>query len=107
MAKVLGFNPQQSYIDMENTIKLQRSLIEELVKLNEGYEEEVKRLVGEYDKIYVLYTTIEEILKHYDPMQYGFPKVVDKEFMERMLSRRNNPNIEFIDFSKPKADEQV
>jgi hypothetical protein len=107
MAKVLGFNPQQSYIDMENTIKLQRSLIEELVKLNEGYEEEVKRLVGEYDKIYVLYTTIEEILKHYDPMQYGFPKVVDKEFMERLINRRNNPNIEFIDFSKPIVDEQV
>ena len=107
MAKVLGFNPQQSYVELHDTIKLQRSLIEELVKLNEGYEEEVKRLVGEYDKIYVLYTTIEEILKHYDPMQYGFPKVVDKEFMERMLSRRNNPNIEFMDFSKPKADEQV
>ena len=105
MAKVLGFNPQQSYIDMENTIKLQRSLIEELVKLNEGYEEEVKRLVGEYDKIYVLYTTIEEILKHYDPMQYGFPKVVDKEFMERIINRRNNPNIEFIDFSKQKESE--
>jgi hypothetical protein len=40
-------------------------------------------------------------------MQYGFPKVVDKEFMERLINRRNNPNIEFIDFSKPKADEQV
>jgi len=107
MAKVLGFNPQQSYIDMENTIKLQRSLIEELVKLNEGYEEEVKRLVGEYDKIYVLYTTIEEILKHYDPMVYGIPKVMDKEFMKKIINRRNNPNIEFIDFNKPKADEQV
>jgi hypothetical protein len=55
MAKVLGFNPQQSYIEMEDTIKLQRSLIEELIKLNEGYEEEVKRLVGEYDKLYEKY----------------------------------------------------
>jgi len=55
MAKVLGFNPQQSYIDMENTIKLQRSLIEELIRLNEGYEAEVKRLVGEYDKLYEKY----------------------------------------------------
>jgi hypothetical protein len=63
--------------------------------------------VGEYDKIYVLYTTIEEILKHYDPMQYGFPKVVDNEFMQKIIIRRNNPNVEFIDFNKPKADEQV
>jgi hypothetical protein len=55
MAKVLGFNPQQSYIEMEDTIKLQRSLIEELIKLNEGYEQEVKRLVGEYDKLYEKY----------------------------------------------------
>jgi len=55
MAQVLGFNPQQSYIEMEDTIKLQRSLIEELVKLNEGYEAEVKRLVGEYDKLYEKY----------------------------------------------------
>jgi hypothetical protein len=55
MAKVLGFNPQQSYIEMEDTIKLQRSLIEELVRLNEGYEAEVKRLVGEYDKLYEKY----------------------------------------------------
>lgn len=107
MAKVLGFNPQQSYIELQDTIKLQRSLIEELVKLNEGYELEVKRLVGEYDKIYVLYTTIEEILKHYDPMEYGIPKVMDKEFMEKINFRRNNPNIEFIDFSKPIVDEQV
>jgi len=55
MAKVLGFNPQQSYIEMDNTIKLQQSLIEELIKLNEGYEGEVKRLVGEYDKLYEKY----------------------------------------------------
>jgi hypothetical protein len=55
MAKVLGFNPQQSYIEMDDTIKLQRSLIEELVRLNEGYEAEVKRLVGEYDKLYEKY----------------------------------------------------
>jgi hypothetical protein len=55
MAKVLGFNPQQSYIEMDDTIKLQRSLIEELVRLNEGYEGEVKRLVGEYDKLYEKY----------------------------------------------------
>jgi hypothetical protein len=40
---------------MEDTIKLQRSLIEELVRLNEGYESEVKRLVGEYDKLYEKY----------------------------------------------------
>ena len=55
MAKVLGFNPQQSYIEMADTIKLQKSLIEELVRLNEGYEAEVKRLVGEYDKLYEKY----------------------------------------------------
>jgi len=100
MAKVLGFNPQQSYIEMEDTIKLQRSLIEELIKLNEGYEAEVKRLVGEYDKMY-------ELLKYYDPMLFGHSEVVDVDLMKRISNRRAISGVEFIDFSKPKADEQV
>jgi hypothetical protein len=108
MAKVLGFNPpNESYVELHDKIKLQKSLIEELVKLNEGYEEEVKRLVGEYDKIYGLYTAMSELLKHYDPIQFGYPKVEDKDFMKMINARRNNPNIEFIDFSKPIVDEQV
>ena len=97
MAKVLGFNPQQSYIDMENTIKLQRSLIEELIKLNEGYEAEVKRLVGEYDKIYELYLMGEELLKNYDPDKFGYPKFVNKDIIRK---NQKNEGVQFIDFSK-------
>jgi uncharacterized coiled-coil protein SlyX len=56
MATVLGFDKDASKVyELENTVKLQQSLIEELVKLNAGYEQEVKRLVGEYDKLYEKY----------------------------------------------------
>jgi uncharacterized coiled-coil protein SlyX len=56
MAKVLGFDKDASKVyELENKVKLQQSLIEELVKLNAGYEQEVKRLVGEYDKLYEKY----------------------------------------------------
>ena len=102
MAKVLGFNPQQSYIDMENTIKLQRSLIEELIKLNEGYEAEVKRLVGEYDKIYDLYLMGEELLKNYDPDKFGYPKFVNKDIIRK---NQKNEGVQFIDFSKKVENE--
>ena len=97
MAKVLGFNPQQSYIDMEDTIKLQRSLIEELIRLNEGYEAEVKRLVGEYDKIYELYLMGGELLKNYDPDRFGYPKFVNKDIIRK---NQKNEGVQFIDFSK-------
>jgi hypothetical protein len=107
MAKIIGKDLTSYHNELSNKVELQQKLIEELVKLNEGYEEEVKRLVGEYDKIYGLYTAISELLKHYDPAQFGYPKVVDKDFMKMIASRRNVPGVEFIDFSKPKADEQV
>ena len=57
MAKVLGFNPTQTndYFELNEKVKLQSQLIEELMKLNAGYEMEVKRLVGEYDKLYEKY----------------------------------------------------
>jgi uncharacterized coiled-coil protein SlyX len=56
MAKVLGFDKDASKVyELENKITLQQSLIEQLFKLNAGYEEEVKRLVGEYDKLYEKY----------------------------------------------------
>ena len=102
MAKVLGFNPQQSYIDMENTIKLQRSLIEELIRLNEGYEAEVKRLVGEYDKIYELYLMGEELLKNYDPDKFGYPKFVNKDIIRK---NQKNEGVQYIDFSKKVENE--
>ena len=100
MAKVLGFNPTHTndYFELANKVELQQKLIEELIKLNEGYETEVKRLVGEYDKMY-------ELLKYYDPMLFGYSEVVDKDFMKKISSRRGVPGIEFIDFSKPKVDE--
>jgi hypothetical protein len=102
MAKVLGFNPTQTndYFELANRVELQQKLIEELIKLNEGYEAEVKRLVGEYDKMY-------ELLKYYDPMLFGYSEAVDADLMKRISNRRGTSGVEFIDFSKPKADEQV
>ena len=56
MAKVLGFDPQNKTIDeLEQKVKLRDKMIEELMKLNESYEIEVKRLVEEYDKLYSKY----------------------------------------------------
>jgi hypothetical protein len=101
MAKVLGFNPpKESYVELHDTIRLQKGLIEELVKLNAGYEQEVKRLVGEYDNLYEQYKNAEQLLKHYDPSNFGYPKVIDKDIMKRRGSNRNIKGIEFIDFSK-------
>lgn len=61
MAVVLGHNPQQTndYFELSQKVKLQQQLIEELMKLNAGYEEEVKRLVGEYDKLYEKYQKLQ------------------------------------------------
>jgi hypothetical protein len=98
MAKVLGFNPpKESYVELHDTIRLQRSLIEELIKLNEGYEAEVKRLVVEYDKIYDLYLMGEELLKNYDPDRFGYPKFVNKDIIRK---NQKNEGVEFKDFSK-------
>jgi len=57
MAVILGNNPTQTndYFELSEKCKLQQSLIDELIKLNQGYEAEVKRLVGEYDKLYEKY----------------------------------------------------
>jgi len=57
MAKVLGFNPQQTsdYFELTQKVRLQQQLIEDLAKLNFGQQEEIKRLVGEYDKLYEKY----------------------------------------------------
>jgi predicted ATPase len=57
MAVVLGNNPQQSneYFMLVQKVKLQTQLIEDLMKLNMGQEEEIKRLVSEYDKLYEQY----------------------------------------------------
>ena len=42
MAKVLGFEPENKKVyDLEQKIQLQEKLIEELLKLNKGYEEGV------------------------------------------------------------------
>jgi hypothetical protein len=46
-----------------------------------------------------------ELLKHYDPAQFGYPKHVDKEVMEKVAKRRDIPGVEFIDFSKPKTND--
>ncbi len=57
MAKVLGFNPTQTndYFELSEKCKLQQSLIDELIKLNQGQEAEITRLVVEYDKLYERY----------------------------------------------------
>ena len=62
MAKVLGFEPENKKVyDLEQKIQLQEKLIEELLKLNKGYEEEVQRLVGEYDKLYIKYSATQNL----------------------------------------------
>jgi len=56
MAKVLGFDPENKKVyELEKKIKLQEELITELVKLNQSYESEVKRLVTEYDTLHRKY----------------------------------------------------
>lgn len=57
MAVILGHNPTETsdYFELSEKVKLQQQLIEELMKLNAGYEQEVIRLVGEYDKLYEQY----------------------------------------------------
>lgn len=59
MAKVLGFDPQNKIInELEQKVKLQEQLIAELIKLNEAYEVEVKRLVEEYDSLHRRYSIV-------------------------------------------------
>lgn len=57
MAKVLGFNPTQTndYFELSEKAKALDKLVGELASLNLAYEEEIKRLVGEYDKLYEKY----------------------------------------------------
>jgi predicted ATPase len=57
MAVVLGHNPTQTndYFELTQKVKLQTQLIDELIKLNQGQEAEITRLVMEYDKLYERY----------------------------------------------------
>jgi len=57
MAKVLGFNPTQSndYFELSEKAKALEKLVKELVELNQSQDEEMRRLVGEYDKLYEKY----------------------------------------------------
>jgi hypothetical protein len=105
MAQVIGHDLRQYHNELSDKVRLQEKLIDELVKLNENYEVEVKRLVDEYNKLYELHLGMGELLKHYDPAQFGYPKVVDKELMEKVAKRRDIPGVEFIDFSKPKTND--
>ena len=54
MAKVLGFNPTQTndYFELAEKATALEKLVKELVELNQSQDEEMKRLVGEYDKLY-------------------------------------------------------
>lgn len=87
MAKVLGFRDDivEKYRELEQQSQLQKSLIEELVKLNEGYEDEVKRLVGAYDTLYEKYMKLIEEVQKVNPDLAGYPKF---------------ENVELKDFSK-------
>jgi hypothetical protein len=107
MAKVLGFNPTQTndYFELAQKVRGLEKLVGELSSLNLAYEEEVKRLVGEYDKLYGQYLNVEQLLKQYDPSNFGYPNVVDKDIIKRRGSNRNIKGIEFIDFSKPNTNE--
>jgi predicted ATPase len=57
MAKVLGFNPTQSndYFELMEKANALEKLVKELVELNQSQDEEMRRLVGEYDKLYEKY----------------------------------------------------
>lgn len=57
MAKVLGFNPTQTndYFEVSEKAKALEKLVKELVELNQSQDEEMRRLVGEYDKLYEKY----------------------------------------------------
>ena len=107
MAKVLGFNPTETndYFELAQKVRGLEKLVGELSSLNLAYEAEVKRLVGEYDKLYENYSNVEQLLKNYDPSQFGYPKIVSKDIMKRRGSNRNMEGIEFIDFSKPQTNE--
>lgn len=57
MATIIGHNPErsESYEALHEKVKLQEGLINELSRLNSLYEEEMKRVVEEYDKLYEAY----------------------------------------------------
>ena len=60
MAKVLGFNPTQTndYFEVSEKAKALEKLVKELVELNQAQDEEMRRIVGEYDKLYEKYQTL-------------------------------------------------
>jgi predicted ATPase len=60
MAKVLGFNPTQSndYFEIAEKATALEKLVKELVELNQSQDEEMRRLVGEYDKLYEKYVEL-------------------------------------------------
>ena len=60
MAKVLGFNPTQTndYFELAEKAKQLEKVVRELVQLNEAQDEEMKRIVGEYDKLYEKYVEL-------------------------------------------------
>jgi predicted ATPase len=60
MAKVLGFNPTQTndYFELNEKAKALEKLVKELVQLNQAQDEEMKRIVREYDKLYESYSAL-------------------------------------------------
>jgi phosphopantothenate synthetase len=60
MAKVLGFNPTQTndYFEVNEKAKALEKLVKELVELNQAQDEEMRRIVGEYDKLYEKYEAL-------------------------------------------------
>ena len=105
MAKVLGFNPTQTndYFELAQKVRGLEKLVGELSSLNLAYEKEVKRLVGEYDKLYENYRNAEELLKNYDPHHFGYPKFINEDIMRK--KNKNIQGVDFIDFSKTKSNE--
>jgi predicted ATPase len=60
MAKVLGFNPTQTndYFELAEKVKVLEKLVKELVQLNQSQDEEMRRIVGEYDTLYEKYVQL-------------------------------------------------
>ena len=104
MAKVLGFNTTETndYFELAQKVRGLEKLVGELSSLNLAYEAEVKRLVGEYDKLYGQYLNVEQLLKNYDPDKFGYPKFVNKDIIRK---NQKSEGVQFIDFNKPNTNE--
>lgn len=60
MATIIGHNPTEHKTYREAVEKSQalEKIVKELVELNQSQDAEIRRIVGEYDKLYEKYETL-------------------------------------------------